>query len=170
MDAAQLQRLGGVCAIAGGALAIASRFMPQSIDVGLREALYFAVDVFFMFGVFAIYLHSGLRTGLLGFAGFVLAATGVGSIIGPDAKFGMIDQYLLGGTVFGIGMFVLAIALLRERRQQIAAICWILTVLLGVAAYAPALSDGARFASGIAFGLGFVFAGREILASLRTAG
>jgi hypothetical protein len=162
MRAQLLTKLGGASAIVCGALEIAARFTPLSVDIFSREALYFAVDVFLMFAVIAIYLHSSARTGFLGFVGFVLAAVGVGSIIGPDAKLGAIDQYLLGGTVFGFGMFFLGIGLLLARRQRLAAMCWVLTIIAGAAAYAPAFSEAARFVSGIIFGLGFILAGGEI--------
>ena len=163
MRADKLIWLGGASAFVVGILEILARFTPQSIDIYYREALYFAVDVFLMFAVFAIYLQSSARTGLLGFAGFVLAAVGVGSIIGPDAKFGDFDQYVIGGTVFGFGMFFLGVALLLKRLQRLAATCWVLTIILGFAAYAPQISDSARLASGVFFGLGFVLAGRRIL-------
>lgn len=163
MKTERLIKLGGASALTGGVLEVIARLTPLTVDIIHREALYFAVDVFLLFGVFAIYLRANERLGAVGFFGFLIAAIGVGTIIGPDAVFAGVDQYLVGGSAFGIGMAVLGIAFLLSTRRRAASSCWIAAVVSGLAGSMPAVAEIAGLISGLAFGLGFILAGVEIV-------
>ncbi len=167
MDDRILLRTLGASAIVGGALRIASAFVPWSPDVWWLELLYLAVDVLLLFGLMGIYFAYRARIGVFGFIAFAVAETGIASIVGPDTVAFGIDTYMTGVVVITAGLTLFAIQLLLTRAgPPWAPLCWVASTIIGVGATAGGAPALGFFAGGVLFGLGFVAAG---VAAFRTA-
>lgn len=157
---AGLARIGALAAIVGGALRIVSSFIPYEANSAPLEALYGVIDVCFVFGLIAVYIASAEAVGMIGLAAFLVALTGVASIVGPDTQAFGIDFYRVGALVFVIGLAGLSVQLLRARAMAISALLWIGTL---AASLASAVAPQAFMAAGLLLGAGFVLAGVEML-------
>lgn len=165
MTFAQLFRLAGVAAIAGGLLRIFASF-PLIEDRVTLEWLYAAIDVLLLFGVIGIYLVRADRLGFLGLASFGVSVAALSFIGGPDADPFGFSTYQEGATALAIAMVGLSIAWLRARERPLTApACWFLSVIAaGVMAMLPEpLPSYGIAAAGVLFGLGFVSAGWDLL-------
>ncbi len=163
MDDRTLYRLAGAAAVLGGAVRIAMAFVPWSPGVAWLEAVAFAIDVLLLFGLMGIYLAHRAVLGWGGFAAFVLAEIGIASIVGPDtAAFG-IDTYLAGVHAISVGLLLLGVAMLVKRIEPLAAVCWIASLVVGLAAGFVGQASAGFLIGGILFGLGFVAAGLSLL-------
>jgi hypothetical protein len=167
---AQLLRLAGVAAIAGGLLRIFACFPLIENDVTL-EWLYIAIDVLLLFGLIGVYLARAQRLGFLGLASFGVAVAALSFIGGPDADPFGFSTYQEGATALAIAMVGMSIAWLRAVERPFAApACWFGSIIAaGVLGMLPdpAPSYGLA-AAGVLFGAGFVSAGLDLLS--RSAG
>ena len=160
MSSAALIRCGGLAAILAGALRTAIAFLPAIEPSVALEWLYLLVDVLLLFGLLGVYAYQHAESGIWGFAGFLLAATGLESIGGPDGKIGNVDVYTAGATLIGIGLVVLAVGSWRAQKlPRYVPALWVLSTVVGMSGFLVAGSTVPFRIAGIAFGLGFVGAG-----------
>ncbi len=162
MHETRLIAFGAWAGALGGALRIASSFIPYAPQMAWLEALYAVIDLGMLFGLIAAYLAASDMVGAFGFAGFVIGAAGLASIVGPDAQMFGVDFYRVGAFVFLVGLALFAAALLRARRLPISAILWAASFIAGVIAAATGQALAFAFA-GVLLGAGFVVSGAEIL-------
>jgi hypothetical protein len=150
-----LFRLGASAAVLGGALRIASAFIPYEPQSVPHESVYAGVDLLLLLGLTATYAREAETLGWSGLAAFLTAFSGLASIVGPDATMFAVDWYQVGAAVTALGLAALALALVMRKRLVAPALCWL--AVPGIALIAPGslATDGA----GIAFGLGFVLSG-----------
>jgi hypothetical protein len=150
-----LLRLGLVCAVLGGALRVASAFIPYTPQSPGLEALYAVIDMSLLFGLVAIYTREAEGLGWPGLVSFIVAFVGLASIVGPDATTFGIDWYQVGASIAALGLAMLGVVLLTARRLIVAALCWIAVPIAALAA-PPQLGF---LMAGCLFGVGFVMAG-----------
>jgi hypothetical protein len=163
--AAILRNLGGL-AIIGGALRIIAGFIPWQANVGWLEGLYLATDLCLLFGLVGFYLARGRETGIAGFGAFVIAASGIALIAGPDVTFLNLDIYQAGVSVIAIGLGVFSVVfLLRGLAPKAPPVLWLASFVVSILGSVIGYSDQGFLAGGVLFGAGFVFAG---LATLKT--
>ena len=94
-----LLRALGVAAVLGGLLRIGSAFVPWTPGSAALELFYFVIDVLLLFGLMGVYLAHREQLGIFGFFPFVVAETGIASIVGPDATVFGVDTYASGVVV-----------------------------------------------------------------------
>lgn len=157
-----LVRFGAWAAITAGVLRIASSFIPYQANSAPLEAFYAVIDVGLTFGLVAIYIATAEATGLAGLAAFIVALTGLASIVGPDAAMFGIDFYRVGALVFVTGLAGLSVQLLRAGVMRTSARLWVLTLAGGLAS---SLAPQAFMISGLALGAGFALAGFTLMRS-----
>ncbi|MDB5676288.1 MAG: hypothetical protein JWM65_3270 [Sphingomonas bacterium] len=145
----------------GGGLRVIAAFIPYAPDSGWLELLYGVIDIGLLFGLLAAYLFAAEAVGVVGLGGFVVALTGLASIVGPDSHAFGIDFYLLGSAAFILGLSVLAIQLVRHLILAAAAWLWLVAVAAG-AVFAATGSAPVLIVSGVALGLGYIAAARAI--------
>ncbi len=164
MSEHMLFRVLGGAAVLGGALRIASAFVPWEQNLAWLEAFYFVIDVALLFGLMGVYFAQHARLGIAGFAAFALAETGIASIVGPDGMAFGLDVYQLGVFAISIGLAVLGIVMLMVRAgSAIAAACWIGALLVGLGGTLASMPEAGFVAGGVLFGLGFVVAGAALV-------
>jgi len=166
MKATHVLRLAGVAAAVGGALRVAAAFIPPEPGSVPLEFLYFVIDVSLLFGLIGIYAAECERLGWLGLVGFAVAATGLASIVGPDADIAGINVYATAVAVIGIGLAIMSIVMLRFSRfpRWIPAL-WIGSLLAGLSAsLLPVRPQAAFLVAGVLFALGFLGAGVVLFA------
>lgn len=154
--------LGARAAIVGGALRIVSSYMPYKEGLIWQEFLYSLTDICLLFGLLAIYLAVANELGRVGLTGFVLAAVGLASIVGPDIYRWGVDFYQVGAALLLVGLAVLSLKMLRAEILKPSAIVW-LSAFIAAAAALPLESDSLSLTAGILFGAGFLLAGSELL-------
>ncbi|MBX9731051.1 MAG: hypothetical protein K2X59_06970 [Sphingomonas sp.] len=157
-----LIRLGAAAALMGGGLRIAAAFIPYVSGSAWLEAFYTVIDACLLIGLIGIYLSVSDRVGRLGLAGFIIAAIGQGSIIGPDATQFGIDFYLAGSLVLLAGLTLLAVDMLGAGVMRPAAALWLFAVSLAGAS--AVVGETAVLAAGAALGGAFAYAGAILLA------
>ncbi len=170
MKTTHVLRLAGVAAAVGGALRIAAAFIPPEPDTAALELLYFIIDLSLLFGLIGIYAAECERLGWLGLIGFVIATTGLASIVGPDADIAGINIYATAVAVIGIGLAIMSIAMLLFSRfpRWIPAL-WIGSLLAGISASVlPDKPPAAFVVAGVLFAFGFLGAGIVIFAKPTT--
>jgi hypothetical protein len=170
LNDARLFRVLGVAAIVGGLLRAGSAFIPWALwgtDPWV-EVLSIVIDVALLFGLMGIYFAARDRLGWFGFVAFVLAETGIASIIGPDSVAFGIDTYLAGVHAISIGLALLSVMmLLRRAGAAAAAICWIASLVIGAGGGAVGQGELGFLLGGILFALGFVAAGLDAMRPAR---
>ncbi|MDZ4741594.1 MAG: hypothetical protein SGJ03_17085 [Alphaproteobacteria bacterium] len=160
MNDSILVRLLGASAIIGGAARIASAFGTWGLGALKLEVFYFGIDVALLFGLMGIYFAASERLGFFGFFTFVIAATGIASIVGPDTKVFGIDTYQVGVAAISLGLCLLGLWMLIQRAgSSLAGMCWVASTIVGVGGMYAGESEFGFFAGGILFGLGFVAGG-----------
>lgn len=156
-----LIRLSGAAALTGGGLRVAAAFIPYVPGVAWLEGFYAVIDACLLIGLIGIYLSVSDRVGRLGLAGFIIAAIGQGSIIGPDAvQFG-IDFYLAGSVVLLAGLTLLSAAMFGVKAMRSVALLWLSAV--GMAVASTIFGEVAILAAGAMLGGGFAVAGAATL-------
>jgi hypothetical protein len=167
MTGRTLLRISAYLAILGGGLRIATAFV-QWTPVGVPlEALYLVIDLALLFGLMGIYLAHHRRLGVLGLAGFAVAAAGLAFIAAPSQiKFG-IGSYYTGVLIIAGGLALLSLQMLRQRIMVLAGAFWLASIAAGAAGAAAGFPEQGFIVAGVLFGLGFVSAG---FAVARTAG
>jgi hypothetical protein len=158
-----LLRALGAAAVLGGLLRIVSAFVPWTPGSAPLELFYFVVDVLLLFGLMGVYFAHRERLGKFGLFAFVVAETGIASIVGPDAMAFGIDTYAIGVVVITAGLTLLSIQMLAQRiGPRWPPACWIASLLIGSAGSAIGKAQLGFFAGGISFGLGFVGTGLAV--------
>jgi hypothetical protein len=154
-----------MAAIAAGALRLGSPFLDWTSATPGLEIFALIVDLGLLFGLAGFYFANAPRLGAIGLAGFVISASGLAAITGPDgAAFG-VDIYATGAQVIGAGLLVFSIALLMARTAPLAALAWIAAAIVSVAGGWMGRGDFAFTIAGTLFALGFIAAGVDLLRS-----
>ncbi len=146
----------------GGGLRILAGFIPHVPDQPWLELLYGVIDIGMLFGLFAAWLFTAELVGAIGLGGFVVALTGLASIVGPDSEAFGIDFYLLGAAVFMLGLMVFAIQLVRHRVLAWAGRLWLVAASSAII-FALTASTPALIVSGVSLGLGYIAAARAMV-------
>src|SRR5262245_34760419 len=158
-----LERALGAAAVLGGLLRVVSAFIPWRPDSAPLELFYLVIDLALLFGLMGIYLAHRSRLGVLGFAGFVIAESGIASIVGPDTTSFGINGYAVGVVLIMSGLALLSIAMLvRREGSPWGPACWLGAIVVGGIGAAAGRADLGFAGGGIAFGLGFVVAGAAL--------
>ena len=167
MNSRTLLRLGAVAAMAAGSLRIAASFMAYSGPTTVaQELFYLVIDLCILYGVLAVYFVQRVEVGSLGFAGFLLALSGVAIIVGPDGSIGDVGMYQVGSASLLLGLTLISIAGWRAARlPRYALATWILSTVLGILGSLPGAPTIFLLLAGLAFGIGFVGAGARIWSS-----
>ena len=161
-----LLKFGAAFGLIGGTLRVIAVFIPYTPETAWLEALYAIIDLGFLFGLVAAYLSTADTLRLPGLVGFVIALSGVASIVGPDAQMFGVDFYWAGSSVFVTGLAILSADLLRARQHSVAASFWLASTLVGIASAVSVLPFAFEIA-GAALGCGFIASGLTILTQRR---
>ncbi len=165
MKAERAIRIFGAMAVLGGGARVVSSFIPWTPNSVWLEAFYLFIDINLLFGLIGFYFTYGVRLGAAGLAAFLIAASGVALIAGPDGESFGVDIYQTGVMVIAIGLSGFSILLLLRRvRPFLPPVCWISSFVIGGLGGPVGFPDQAFVAGGILFGLGFLFAGLSVLA------
>ena len=120
-----LVRLLGLSAVIGGFLRVVFSFDIVPVSGRELEVMYDITDVALLFGLMGIYFADSDKLSPIGFLGFVVAETGIASIVGPDTVAYGIDTYQIGVMVISVGLSLLAVTMLVLRSgSSLAALCW----------------------------------------------
>ncbi len=164
MTPSSLWRLSGLAAIVGGGLRVVSALEPWRASGEMTEIIYAVTDITLLFGLMGIYLAASARLGPLGLAAFVVAESGIASIVGPDTQVFGTDMYQLGVTVISLGLCALGVLMLvLKTGPRIAGLCWIASTAVGAGGPMLGQAEAGFFVGGILFGVGFVVAGAGIV-------
>ena len=154
-----LMKLGGGAAIVGGALRVASSFIPYTPETWWLELTYAIIDYSLLVGILAIYLRFANQLGVLGLLTVCVITIGVSSIVGPDAEMFGVNFYQLGAGVILSGLAALSAQLLVRGLARVESGLWIVSFLLSIGVAFFGTQTLANLA-GVLFGLGFVVSGR----------
>ncbi len=168
MNSRTLLRLGGIAAMAAGSLRIAASFIAYSAPTTVaQELFYLVIDLCILYGVLAVYFFQVVEVGSFGFAGFLLALSGVAILVGPDGSIGGVSMYQVGSACLLLGLTLISIVGWRAARlPRYALASWILSTVLAVFGSLPGAPAILFLLAGLAFGIGFVAAGARIWSSL----
>jgi hypothetical protein len=163
MDDAVLVRLSGAAALIGGTLRIADAFISHAFAGPIVQLIYFATDLFLLFGLAGIYLRRSRSVGMGGFAGLVVTVLGILIVRSSTVLFASAG-YAIGAGVTLVGLAVLSVfILLRRAGSPLAPLLWLAAVVLGLAGASAAAPYWIASLAGIVFGAGFVAAGIELM-------
>jgi len=154
-----LLKLGGVAAIAGGALRLGEPLLKAAFTGDALQLSYFAIDVLLLLGLVGWYIWRAEKLGIAGLIGFVSGVVGILAIRSANL-FGT-QGYMLGATLLLVGLAVMNTPALIHREGPICPpLLWLIAFVCGVGslAYAPL-----AFVAGTAFGIGYIFAGISLL-------
>lgn len=146
-------------AAAGGAMRVIASFMPWTPENAGLEAFYLAIDLALLFGLTGFYLAVAGRTGIAGLAGYLVAASGIALIVGPDGTAFGIDLYQAGVVVIALGLVILSAALLLAREARLAAALWLVAIAAAPAGAALGQPGFGFAVAGVLFGAAFIVAG-----------
>lgn len=155
---------GARSAMIGGALRIVASFVPYTPESIVLETFYAIIDVLLLFGLLAIFGQFASQLGRAATVGLIVAIIGQASIIGPDATMFGVDFYLAGTAVLLAGLGLASAAMMRAGIMRATAACWLGCIALAVAATIAGLPILVA-AAGVAFGIGFMLAGRALLST-----
>ncbi|HTT98598.1 MAG TPA: hypothetical protein VMF58_11155 [Rhizomicrobium sp.] len=159
MQTQTLLRLGGVAAIAGGAMRLGEPLLKRTLTGNALQLSYFAIDVFLLLGLIAWYAWRAEKLGIAGLIGFISGTVGI-MIIRSAALFAP-QGYVLGATLLLLGLVVMNLpALIRWERPICPPLLWLAAFVLGLGslAYYPL-----ALVAGVVFGIGYIFAGVSLL-------
>lgn len=160
-----LHRMAGVAALLGGGARVAASFIPWSPGDASLEALYAAIDMLLLLGLFGVYARKAAVLGPVGLIGFVAATCALSLIGGPDADPFGVSTYRVGASILSVAMALFGVvALVRRAMPPWAPICWLASLGAGLAS-TGADASGSFMAAGVLFGAGFVAAGLELATS-----
>lgn len=164
MNDAAFYRLAGAAAMFGGGLRIATAFVPWDSSSAVLELLALKIDLLCLFGLVGIYLANRARAGFVGLLAFVVAASGIASIVGPDTMAFGIDTYQIGVAVIVFGLAIFGLTVIRGALPlRIAGLCWILSLAIGHVGALAGYSSEAFLIGGILYGAGFVAGGLSLV-------
>lgn len=172
MSRSDLIRWSGIAAILGGVLNVLNSAFESAL--GSQAAWGFVIGgVATQFALIGIYVIQNRESGAWGLLGFILALTGNALFIGPGGTMGGIDASLLAGSIYALGLILLAVGSLRAGKLPRAVpILWLLAVVIGLPAFFIEGFDVVGYVGGaVLFGAGFVWAGYSLwTGSYETAG
>jgi hypothetical protein len=151
-------RMCAVGAILAGALRAISSFVPDTTSK--VYILYFAIDLFLLFGVVGLHRSSITEGKILGLVGFVLMVLALLLLIARDVGVIAAGAYAAGAGLFSVGLDLFAIQVLRTRQiPSWIPIGWIVSTVVGpIGFFVPSMH--LFFAlSGLLFGIAFAGAG-----------
>lgn len=158
------RNLAAAACIAGGALRIIAP-LAQGFEPLAAQLLYLTVDALLLLGLAGLYGFEARRLGRLGLAAFTVAVIGI-CIIRSQGAVGE-WAYPVGAAVFGAAMALLGIVgLWAQLYGRLAPASWVAAFAVGALA-STFTNTVVMTAAGMVFGLGFVFAGRWLLAPPR---
>ncbi len=154
-------RASGLAAILGGALRIVDAFTTDMLSRDVLAILYFVTDVFLLAGVAGLWWQ---RRGSLGVAGVSgLAVFVLGILMVRMSAFG-VGTYQLAAAISLLGLTIYSIEMLLGGTTAVWAPCaWLVSLAAGVAATAGFQPLMMAALAGVAFGVGFVVVGVEML-------
>jgi len=160
----------GLAAIVGGVLRIVDSFATQSFSPMTLSLLYFFTDAFLLLGIAGIYWRGRTTLGVAGIAGAAIFALGIAWIrIAAYAMPGT-NGYQLGAAIALLGLAILSgEALWRGHGSGAAPVLWLAALLFGIVGALGLMVPVMMIAAGVAFGAGFVMAGRQVMATPATA-
>ena len=174
MSSITLIRLGGLAAIIAGILRGVTSFLPSTLSVSSPSEsaldslpgtgialLYLLVDIFLLFGTIGLYGFLYRKSGIWGFAGFMLAVIGLALI--RTGEISGVLLYPVGASLFTLGISSFAIgAWIAGQLPRWISVCWVLSTIVGFLGYfVPALSLLFSI-SGALLGIGFASAGLKM--------
>ena len=169
MKIENILRVFGLFAVAGGAARVVSSFIPFSPNNSWLEALYLFIDVNLLFGLIGYYLASAEHLGRTGLTAFLIAATGIVLVTGPDVRIFEIDVYEASITIVALGIGLFSVNyILRGPGPMFAPAIWLISIVTAMFGAVAGFYDLAIMLSGIVFGFGFVFAGTSLLQRQRS--
>jgi hypothetical protein len=146
--------------VIGGFLRVVFSFDIVPVSGRELEVMYDITDVALLFGLMGIYFADSDKLSPIGFLGFVVAETGIASIVGPDTVAYGIDTYQIGVMVISVGLSLLAVTMLVLRSgSSLAALCWLGSTGAGALGNYSGHIDMGFFVAGILFGVGFISGG-----------
>lgn len=159
-------RVLGIAAIAGGVLRIVDSFTAGVLSPQILSLLYFITDVLLLLGIAGIYWSRRATLGVAGIAGSVIFALGIVWIRFSAYAMPGPNGYQLGAAIALLGLGILSVdELLRRGGVRAAPILWLAALLFGIAGALGLMVPLMTVAAGVAFGAGFVMAGRQVLAT-----
>jgi hypothetical protein len=159
-----LVRVLGIAAIIGGALRIIDSFTVGVLSPDTLSLLYFVTDVFLLLGIAGIYWSRRATLGIAGTVGAAIFALGIMGIRIAAYTMPGANGYQLGAAVALIGLGVLsADELLRRSGALAPPILWLAALIFGIAGALGLMVPLMTIAAGVAFGAGFIAAGRQVL-------
>ena len=161
-----LLRIFGLAAIAGGMLRVIDSFTSASLSPATLAVLYFATDVLLLLAIAGIYWSRRANLGVAGVTGTAVFAVGIVLIrISAFGIFGA-NGYQLGAAIALLGLAIFSLEeLLRRDKTNAAAILWLAALVFGILGALGVMAPLMMIAAGVAFGTGFVLAGRQVLAA-----
>lgn len=159
---------GAWAAVLGGAMRMAAAFIAFTPETAWLEILYATIDVCLLLATLAIYGRHMPALGLTGLIAATLACLGLASIIGPDPIMFGIDFYQLGAGVVVVSLAALSVQLLRAGVLRWAATFWLFAFLLALV-FSMLEAHAILVGSGVAFGLGFIVAGLNMITGPRNS-
>jgi hypothetical protein len=161
-SAKHLYYLGGIAGLVGGVLRITSSFIPYSKELIWLEVFYAIIDTCLLFSLIAIYIQYAEQLKGIGLVAFVLSASGIASIVGPDAVAFGVNFYETGAFISITGLVLLSIQMLRLKILFWAPCLWVLSFILAISTIV--LNSSVFFmGAGITFGAAFVFSGSQLM-------
>jgi len=156
-------RVGGISAIAGGALRIVDSFTTELLSQGTLAVLYFVTDVLLLAGIAAFWFKRRAAIGIPGTAGLAIFVIGILVVRASAFDTG---SYPLGAaeSLAGLGIYSIAFFVRGTPPPTYAAISWISALVFGVASVAlpPAGRLVTATAAAIFFGVGFLAIGVDL--------
>jgi hypothetical protein len=147
-----------LAAIVGGILRLIEPLTERAIHGAALRTSYVLTDIFLILG----FIGFGMATARLGKAGAAIGVVGL-LLIRIGAATGM-ALYQPGAALALFGAAFIGVDILQRRaKSRLAAVLFIVALVLGLAALLPQTAMPAAFAAGIAFGLGFVLEGIALL-------
>lgn len=158
-------RLFGVFAIAAGVARIVLGFLPWRDADPVLEGVAFAIDLGLLFGLTGFWVQNAKAFGPPGLATYLIAASGIALIVGPDGEAFGLDIYLIGVHVIGVGLALMAtVILIRRIPARIAAVAWLVSAASAAIGNAIGRPEGFILA-GALFAAGFICIGLSLLRS-----
>lgn len=153
----------GVAAIAGGVLRVVDSFTMQSFSPTVLAWLYLATDALLLLGIAGIAWSRRAQLDFAGSSGILIFVVGI--VLIRIAALGALGSggYALGATVAVVGLALLAADdLLRRTGRDATASLWLATFVFGVAGTLGLMPVVMMMLAGVAFGAGFIVAGRKV--------
>ncbi len=160
-------RVLGLLAVLGGGVRIVTSFISWDDASASLEALALGIDLCLLFGLTGFYFAFSARLGPIGFIGFLIAASGIAIITGPDGDAFGVDIYQAGVAIIAAGLAILSAILLIRRIAPFTAMLWLASIAAAIVGGALGYPNEGFIAAGVAFGAGFGVAG---IATMRSAG